>query len=367
MATTMHWVPNRSAAAFTKSGCSTAAVLILTLSAPAVNKVRISSRVPTPPPTVSGMNTCSAVLVTTPRIVFRFSYEAVMSRKQSSSAPSRSYALAISTGSPASRRFTKDTPFTTRPSFTSRQGMMRLVSMTDVGKGLQLRSRSLRPRWTAFLIILQVHERAREKSIPFWPGGEKWLAGDRRQRGLEVQFPVVERLAHDDSLNAWVERLDGPDVLDSSDPAGRDHRHGRVLHEGIQGREIRSFQHPVSGDIGVDHAGQVQACKRLHQVASRGVRPGRPPRQDPRNGSSPGACPRAWDGPSARPSGVWRESEARAALLFSAGYHRGDRPPNGKLRITRSAPYSANSSAVTNANPRRTDPMKSSFIGRCFS
>src|SRR5438270_11354746 len=55
-----------------------------------------------------------------------------MSRKQSSSAPAASYAIALSTGSPASRRLTKLTPLTTRPSFTSRQGMTRDLSMRAV-------------------------------------------------------------------------------------------------------------------------------------------------------------------------------------------------------------------------------------------
>src|SRR3974390_2428246 len=36
--------------------------------------------------------------------------------------------MAASTGSPASRKLTKLTPLTTRPSFTSRQGMTRTLS-----------------------------------------------------------------------------------------------------------------------------------------------------------------------------------------------------------------------------------------------
>src|SRR5437588_6681096 len=40
--------------------------------------------------------------------------------------------MALSTGSPASRRSTKFTPLTTRPSFTSRQGMTRDLSMGAV-------------------------------------------------------------------------------------------------------------------------------------------------------------------------------------------------------------------------------------------
>src|SRR5476649_775087 len=44
--------------------------------------------------------------------------------------------MAASTGSPASRRPTKLTPLTTRPSFTSRQGMTRTFSITFSPKSL---------------------------------------------------------------------------------------------------------------------------------------------------------------------------------------------------------------------------------------
>src|ERR1700682_6301645 len=65
----------------------------------------------------------------------RASCEAVMSRNTSSSPPCASYAIAASTGSPASRRSTNRTPFTTRPSLTSRHGMMRLASMLGPARG----------------------------------------------------------------------------------------------------------------------------------------------------------------------------------------------------------------------------------------
>src|SRR3990170_74299 len=129
IATTVHWLPNRSAALLTNSGSATAAVLIDTLSAPAESRLRMSSSVRTPPPTVSGMNTCSAVRRTTSIRMSRFSWDAVMSRKVSSSASSSSYRRATSTGSPASRKETNRTPLTTRPSFTSRHGMILLASM----------------------------------------------------------------------------------------------------------------------------------------------------------------------------------------------------------------------------------------------
>ena len=90
IATTMHWLPNFRAAVSTKPGSTTAAVLIETLSAPASSRARMSSRLRTPPPTVSGMKQTSAVWRTTSRMMSRFSWLAVMSRKQSSSAPAAS-------------------------------------------------------------------------------------------------------------------------------------------------------------------------------------------------------------------------------------------------------------------------------------
>ena len=65
-------------------------MLTATLSAPARSRRRASSALRTPPPTVKGMNTCSAVRATTETMVSRSSEDAVMSRKVSSSAPSAS-------------------------------------------------------------------------------------------------------------------------------------------------------------------------------------------------------------------------------------------------------------------------------------
>src|SRR5215471_5600300 len=55
MATTMHWLPNRSADSRMIDGLARAAVLRDTLSAPARSRTRTSSTPRTPPPTVSGM------------------------------------------------------------------------------------------------------------------------------------------------------------------------------------------------------------------------------------------------------------------------------------------------------------------------
>ena len=124
---TSTWLPNRSAISATSSGRWMAAVLTATLSAPARSRVSTSSVLDTPPPTVSGMKTCSAVRLTTSRVVARPSWEAEMSRKVSSSAPWASYRAASSTGSPASRSSRKFTPLTTRPLSTSRHGITRIA------------------------------------------------------------------------------------------------------------------------------------------------------------------------------------------------------------------------------------------------
>ena len=90
MAIVMHWAPNFSDDRATTSGSATAAVLKLTLSAPASSRLRTSSTVRTPPPMVSGMKHCSAVRAAMSRRVPRFSWLAAMSRKHSSSAPAAS-------------------------------------------------------------------------------------------------------------------------------------------------------------------------------------------------------------------------------------------------------------------------------------
>jgi len=88
-----------------------------------------------PPPTVKGMKISSETFSTTSYRVSRLPEVAVMSRKTSSSARSRSYLRAHSTGSPASRMLTKLTPFTTLPSSMSRQGMIRFFSIAMPSRG----------------------------------------------------------------------------------------------------------------------------------------------------------------------------------------------------------------------------------------
>src|SRR5271157_2633197 len=129
IARTTACAPNSPESSVISSGLRTAAVLTETLSAPASKIIRASSTERMPPPTASGMNTFRAVRATTSAMIARASLDAVMSRKTSSSAPSRLYRSASSTGSPASRRLTNLVPFTTLPPVTSRHGIIRFANI----------------------------------------------------------------------------------------------------------------------------------------------------------------------------------------------------------------------------------------------
>ena len=67
----MHWLPKASDTSRISSGRATAAVLMATLSAPLRRAARTSSRLRSPPATVIGTNTASAVRRTTSRMLFR--------------------------------------------------------------------------------------------------------------------------------------------------------------------------------------------------------------------------------------------------------------------------------------------------------
>ena len=84
---TSTWLPNRSAISASSPGRATAAELTPTLSAPAARSRRTSSVERTPPPTVNGTNTCSAVARTTSSVVSRPAEVALTSRNVISSAP----------------------------------------------------------------------------------------------------------------------------------------------------------------------------------------------------------------------------------------------------------------------------------------
>src|SRR3954462_12575245 len=218
MATTMHCSPNFSAASLTNSRRLTAAELIETLSAPERSSTLMSSTVRTPPPTVSGMKQASAVRLTTSSMVPRFSWVAVMSRKQSSSAPAASYAIAASTGSPASRRSTKLTPLTTRPSLTSRQGITRTLNMCQLLGGARVADQ-----------------------------GE----GDGR-----LEPTVIERAACDRAGELFrTRRQHRLDVLDRGEAAGGDDGDGYGVGKRDGRVEIQALEQAVARDVGEDDRG----------------------------------------------------------------------------------------------------------------
>ena len=130
IAITTHWLPNLYTASAMSCGFFSAAEFTETLSAPARSSAVKSSTVRMPPPTVNGINMLFATRETISSMIPRASEDAVMSSKTSSSAPCRSYSTAASTGSPASRKFTKFVPLTTLPFLRSRHGIMRLAYIT---------------------------------------------------------------------------------------------------------------------------------------------------------------------------------------------------------------------------------------------
>ena len=129
MATTHTWLPKFLAISSISSGLRRAAELMETLSAPALNRRSTSFSSLMPPPTVKGMLILAATFLTSSVNVLRPSCEAVISKYTNSSAPSRLYCAPSSTGSPASRKFTKLIPLTVFPSFMSKQGTILLASI----------------------------------------------------------------------------------------------------------------------------------------------------------------------------------------------------------------------------------------------
>src|SRR6187549_1707704 len=142
-----------------------------------------------------------------------------MSRKQSSSAPAASYAIAASTGSPASRRSTKLTPLTTLPSLTSRQGITRTLNIRI------LLSRGAR-------------------------------VADQRQRGDGIEPAVIERTTGDRAGELFGARLQQRlDVLNGGKTAGGDHGNRDALGQRNRGVEIETFQQAIARDVGEDDGG----------------------------------------------------------------------------------------------------------------
>src|ERR1700733_13834185 len=114
--------------------------------------------------------------------------------------------MAAATGSPASRRLTKLTPLTTRPSLTSRQGMTRTLNMLRRGRCLAQHSERLR----------------------------------------RIEPAVIERPAGNGAgkfLGAWFEQ--GADVVERGKPARGDDRNRDAFGKRNGGVEIETLEHAV--------------------------------------------------------------------------------------------------------------------------
>src|SRR6202034_488655 len=144
--------------------------------------------------------------------------------------------MAASTGSPASRRLTKLTPLTTRPSFTSRQGMTRTLNIS-------VRSR-----------------RADEL---------------QRLRGIEPS--IVQRAARNGAFElSRRRRQECAHIVQRGEPAGSDDRNGDGVGETQRGVEVEAFEHAVAGNVGVDDGGDprvLEASGDVERRETRGLRP----------------------------------------------------------------------------------------------
>src|SRR5690606_17120751 len=217
MATTIHCEPWYWAASRTSSGLATAALLMETLSAPALSRRWMSATLRTPPPTVSGMKIWLATDSMMGRMRSRSSLLAVMSRNVSSSAPWSLYLRAISTGSPASMRSTKLMPLTTRPAVTSRHGIMR---------------------------------QARSERTESVIGVD--LVGQILGFG-EVERALIEAATQNGAFDAFLlDFAQRADVVEVGDAARGDDRNADMACQGNRGFDIDAREHAVAANVGID-------------------------------------------------------------------------------------------------------------------
>src|SRR5579863_2874372 len=134
--------------------------------------------------------------------------------------------MAAATGSPASRRLTKLTPLTTRPSFTSRQGMTRTLNMSGSPRGAdQLKRRSC--------IESAIVQRAADNRT-----------GKPLRSGRKKRVHIVERCK-----------------TSRSNDRDRD-----CIGESDRGVEIETAQHAVARDVGVDDGSNTSVFEALRDI-----------------------------------------------------------------------------------------------------
>src|SRR5574337_1492842 len=156
-----------------------------------------------------------------------------MSRKTSSSAPCWSYRAATSAGSPASRRSTNRVPLTTRPSLTSRHGMIRLASIV--------------------------------------------LSRSRSNRVLQRESALIESLSDQSSDDTRRLQLGEPsEVIKRRNSTRRNDRVSSYLSQSTQGVHVRPREHPVPLDVGIDNRRQRQVGRSCRQVGGEKISVRRP-------------------------------------------------------------------------------------------
>src|SRR5829696_3144583 len=148
--------------------------------------------------------------------------------------------MAASTGSPASRRSTKLTPLTIRPSLTSRQGITRTLNIREL--------------------------------LGCCPS-----VADQRQCGGGIKPAIVKCAAGDrasELARAWGKQ--GPDVFNGGKAAGGNDRNGYLFCQGNRGVQIEPLQQPVTRDVGEDDCGDARILEPPRDFEHRQLRGLRP-------------------------------------------------------------------------------------------
>src|SRR5687767_9861619 len=73
-----------------------------------------------------------------------------------------------------------------------------------------------------------------------------------------VQLSVIQRLSHDCSFNSRAERLESLQVLDCGNTTGGNHGKGRECQDFPQGSNVRSAQHTISRNVGINDGAEIE-------------------------------------------------------------------------------------------------------------
>src|SRR5208282_6440942 len=131
-----------------------------------------------------------------------------------------------STGSPASRKLTKLTPLTTRPSLTSRQGMTRILNM---------------------------------------PGRRRRT--DELQCLRRIEPAIIERAANDGAFKYLrTRRQQRAHVVDRGKPTRGDDRNRELIGECDRSFEVEALEHPIARYVRIDDGGDTGIFETLGDI-----------------------------------------------------------------------------------------------------